>query len=55
MTAYKNMIRKMAEKDSDPAFCFHSSNKKKSLVPVTYAHFEAKFRDLISCSGRDEK
>ena len=54
MTAYKNMISKIAARDSDPAFCFHSSNKKKSLVPITYAQFQAKFRDLISCTGRDE-
>ena len=48
------MISKIAASDSDPAFCFHSSNKKKSLVPITYAQLQAKFRDLISYTDRDE-
>ena len=47
VTAYKNMISKIAARDSVPAFCFHSSHKKKSLVPITYAMFQTKFRDLI--------
>ena len=43
----ENMISKMAARDSDPAFCFHSSNKKKSLVPITCAQFRQSFEILF--------
>ena len=52
VAAYKAMVSTVVAKESDPAFCFHSLNKPNRLVPLTYAQFQAKLRELISCTGR---
>ena len=54
MSAYKNMVRKVSASQSDPAFCIRIGYKHKKLVPVIYPQFQAKFRDLISRTGRDD-
>ena len=50
----QNMVRKVSANQSDPAFCIPSGYKHWKLVPVTYPQFKAKFRDLISRTGRDD-
>ena len=54
VTAYKNMISKVAASQSDPAFCVFSGSKKATLVPLIYSQFQTKFRDLIARTGRDK-
>ena len=54
VSAYKNMVRKASASQSDPALYIPSGYKHKKLVPVTYPQFQAKFRDLISRTGRDD-
>lgn len=48
VTAYKAMVSTVVAKESDPAFCFYSRDKPNRLVPLTYAQFQAKLRELIS-------
>ena len=55
VTAYKAMVSTVVAKECDPTFCIHSLIKKPNrLVPPTYAQFQAKLRELISGTGRDE-
>ena len=53
VTAFKAMIEMISARALDPAFCFHSLVKPKILVPITYAQFQDKFRNLIALTGRD--
>ena len=53
VTAYKNIISKVAASQSDTGFCVLCGSKNATLVPLIYSQFQTKFRDLIARTGRD--
>ena len=46
VTAYKNMVRKVAADPLDPAFCMYSASKRK-IIPITYPVFQGRLRELV--------
>ena len=52
VTAYKNMVRKVAAGPLDPSFCMYSACKR-GVIPITYPVFQDRLRQLVTKTGRN--